>query len=282
MQPPTIHTVTAPSEGILVNAYLVETSHGVVAVDSALRVSDARALRATLDSLGKPLLAVLLTHGHPDHYNGVGTLVAGRDVPIYATEAVSKVIKEWDAAKETQWKPVFGEEWPAQRTFPNHTLKDRETLVVDGLTWTVHDVGPGESHADSYWELGGEDARYFLGDIVLHGEHAYVADGHTTAWLATLAELRDRLKDARHLHPGHGATGGVDMLRWQEKYLQDYRSEVDALRHGNDALTQTEKDQLTARMTARYPMAGLSFLIASGADAVASELAKQESQAPAR
>jgi glyoxylase-like metal-dependent hydrolase (beta-lactamase superfamily II) len=50
----------------------------VVAVDALLTETDSRSLRARLERLGKPLLAVLLTHGHPDHYNGVTKLV-GRE-----------------------------------------------------------------------------------------------------------------------------------------------------------------------------------------------------------
>ena len=68
---PIVHTVTASAQGLSVNGYLIEASEGVVAIDSALTVSDSVALRARLDALHKPLAAVLLTHGHPDHYNGV-------------------------------------------------------------------------------------------------------------------------------------------------------------------------------------------------------------------
>src|SRR5688500_6548948 len=79
---PEIHTVTSSPSGISVNAYLIEAERGVIAVDSALINSDARQLRERLAALGKPLLAVLLTHGHPDHYNGVTELIAGHgDVP---------------------------------------------------------------------------------------------------------------------------------------------------------------------------------------------------------
>jgi len=53
-------------KGIFVNAYLIETANGVVVIDSALTVSENKALKAQLDSISKPLLAVLLTHPHPD------------------------------------------------------------------------------------------------------------------------------------------------------------------------------------------------------------------------
>ena len=44
-----------------------------------------REMRAALDRLGKPLVAALLTHSHPDHYAGLGEIVAGYDVPILRT-----------------------------------------------------------------------------------------------------------------------------------------------------------------------------------------------------
>jgi Metallo-beta-lactamase superfamily len=56
---PKIHTHMSGEKGIFVNAYLVETPNGVVVIDSALTA----------------LLAVLLTHPHPDHVAGVTYLV---------------------------------------------------------------------------------------------------------------------------------------------------------------------------------------------------------------
>src|SRR4030095_13254506 len=81
---PTIHRFPAQHEGAFVTASLVETDSGVVAVDSLLTVSESRAMRQALVRLGKPLLAVLLTHSHPDHYGGLTELVAGLDVAVIA------------------------------------------------------------------------------------------------------------------------------------------------------------------------------------------------------
>ena len=107
---PQIHRFPAEAEGAFVNAYLVETRSGVIAVDGLLTVSAAREMRAALDGLGKPLHAALLTQSHPDHYAGLAELLAGSDVPIVAPQGVIDTIAADDAAKEQIIGPMFGDE----------------------------------------------------------------------------------------------------------------------------------------------------------------------------
>jgi glyoxylase-like metal-dependent hydrolase (beta-lactamase superfamily II) len=269
---PVVHRYSAGAQGILVNAYLVETRNGVIAIDSTLTVSDSKALRQQLDDIGKPLLAVLITHGHPDHYNGITELVAGTDVPIVATAGVAQVIEQYDEAKEAQWTGVFGEEWPAVRTFPNQNVANGETLTFDGVGFTVTDLGAGESHADSYWVMDGK--RAFIGDLVLYRMHAYVADGHTAEWLENLDRVEAALADVAVVYPGHGEPGGLDMIAWQRAYLEHYRTAVEELAAGQSTLTDDAKAELVQRMKTFLPTDALEFLIALGADAVAAELAE--------
>ncbi|HET7535394.1 MAG TPA: MBL fold metallo-hydrolase [Candidatus Didemnitutus sp.] len=271
-----VHVFSTGENGIFANAYLIETSAHVVAIDATLLESTSQALREKLVAIGKPLRAVLLTHGHPDHYNGVTRLVAGEKVEVIATAATDRVIREYDAAKEAQWAPVFGTEWPKQRTFPNRVFADGESLAVDGVTFSVHPVGPGESHADSYWLMtAGSQRVAFIGDIVLQGVHAYVSDGHTTAWLKNLARVRAELKPGDRIYPGHGDAGGLELFDAQRDYLLEYRRVVASLAEGKPNLTDEQKKALTAQMLSFRPTHHLEFLIALGADAVAGELVKE-------
>ncbi len=78
-----IHTYTASQAGLSVNAFLVETAKGIVAIDATLTRSDSLALKKMIHVTGKPLLAVLLTHGHPDHVAGITTIVEDPATPIF-------------------------------------------------------------------------------------------------------------------------------------------------------------------------------------------------------
>jgi glyoxylase-like metal-dependent hydrolase (beta-lactamase superfamily II) len=102
MAGPVIHTYRAAESGLYVNSYLVAAESGVVVVDTSLLVSDIEALRARLRALNKPLLAILVTHPHPDHFNGVFGLVQDKEVPVYAASSVARVIEEIAEAKREQ------------------------------------------------------------------------------------------------------------------------------------------------------------------------------------
>jgi glyoxylase-like metal-dependent hydrolase (beta-lactamase superfamily II) len=246
-----VHVHQSGEGGIFANAYLVETRNGVVAIDATLSNAESKALRAELEALHKPLLAVLLTHGHPDHYNGVTNLIAADQVPVVSTAAVAKVIRRDDAAKEAQWKPVFKDDWPARRTFPDKTVSDGETLRFDGVAFTVRALGPGESDADSIWIVtAGPDKIAFIGDVVLQGVHAFMSDGHSAQWLKNIERVRGLVRGASRLYPGHGEAGGSELFDQQREYLTTYRQNVAALAAGKPSLTETQKDQLEAQMLA--------------------------------
>jgi glyoxylase-like metal-dependent hydrolase (beta-lactamase superfamily II) len=271
---PRIEQIASPAEGIFANAYLIETAEGVVVVDATLRVSDAHALRARIAALGKPLLGVLLTHGHPDHYNGTAIVTAGGGVPVIATREVDRVIRNDDAAKEKQWKPMFGDEWPVPRAFPSRLVGDGEVVQLGGLSFRVHGVGPAESHADSYWTIDGLPIA-FVGDLVFSGTHSYISDGHTTAWLAALDRLATALPVGVTLYPGHGKPGGVELIGVERRYLEQLRATVRRMSPTGAPLDDAAKAELIAALGRLEPGLTLDFLVGLGADAVARELAAQ-------
>jgi glyoxylase-like metal-dependent hydrolase (beta-lactamase superfamily II) len=272
-----VHVFQSGEEGIFANAYLVETSAHLVAVDSTLLESTSKALYQKTVELGKPLKAILLTHGHPDHYNGVTNLVGAANVDVIATEGVDHVIREYDAAKEQQWSGVFGAEWPKKRTFPNKILGDGKSINIEDITFTVHDLGPGESHSDSYWLVEGGGRRMaFIGDVVLNRVHAFLTDGHSTQWLKNLKRLAVELQGVDMIYPGHGDAGGLEMLTWEMSYLQEYRKTVASLANGDSKLSDGQKEALTTHMDNYLQGKQLEFLVGLGADSVAAELASKK------
>jgi len=273
----TIHRHASGETGIFANAYLVESKAGVVAVDATLTNSESKSFRARLDQLNKPLLAVLITHPHPDHVAGITQLVGNREVPILALASVERLMRTFEEPKRAQWGPVYGDEWVQHWTYPNRLLQDNDSVVFDGITYRVHDLGAGgDCDANSIWVIEDDPKVAFIGDLVFDGTHSYIADGHSGDWLVNLDRAEKLLRGAM-LYPGHGAPGSLVLLQKQRDYLLAYRATVQRLAKGRSTLTDTEKEELTHHMEQYAQGAGLSFLIAHSADAVAAELANHKS-----
>jgi glyoxylase-like metal-dependent hydrolase (beta-lactamase superfamily II) len=271
---PTVHSYRSGELGLFVNSYLVEGADGVVAVDAPLLLSDGRAFRARLEALRKPLLGVLVTHPHPDHYNAIGELLAGESVPVIAHGDVAREIREQDDAKRAQWGPMFGDEWPSSATFPDRLVGDEESVEFGDLRFTAWDFGPGESRSETVWLLGdGETA--FAGDLAFNGTHAYLADGRTDAWLRAIDRAEESLADVRTLYVGHGAPTETAAFAEQRRYLLMVREVIGRAAGGRPELSEDEANRVAGLMERYLPGAPLGWLVAAGASTVAAELARE-------
>jgi glyoxylase-like metal-dependent hydrolase (beta-lactamase superfamily II) len=266
---PIIHRFPVQHEGAFVNAYLVETASGVVAVDGLLQVSAAREMRAGIDRLGKPLLAAVLTHSHPDHYAGLGEIVAGTDVQIFAPQGVIDTISADDALKNQIIGPMFGEDWPANRVFPNTPIRDGESLTFDDVKFTVIDLGPSESPHDSPWIVGDDAKTVFLGDQIYGHKHCFLGDGFYTEWLANIEKLRARFPDDAVFHIGHGGPVGPEMWDWQRGYIELF---VEAVSTADWSEPEQAKATAVSRMKEYEPSDELQFLMELSIEPVAAKL----------
>lgn len=252
-----VHRYQATGGGVPVNGYLVEGASGLVAVDATLTVSDGKALRALADRLGKPLLGVVVTHPHPDHYGGLAELVRDLEVPRFATAGVIEVARRDDAIKEEILRPMFGDEWAAQRAFPDAVVADGESVELEDISLRVMDLGPGESPHDSVWMLEGQHT-VFSADLAYNRMHCYLADGFYAEWLANIDRLLRDLPAQVTMRPGHGEACGLEALAWQRDYLETV---LDAMRAADWSTPETAKSAVLDAARAYLPARDLEFLL---------------------
>jgi glyoxylase-like metal-dependent hydrolase (beta-lactamase superfamily II) len=239
-----------------VNSYLVHGPFGLVVVDGQLTMPDADKVRRAVEAAAVPVAALVVTHPHPDHYAGAARLLEGLDAPIVATGAVDAVIRRDDSAKAAIVGPMMGDAWPDDRRFPDVIVESGATIDYGGLRFTVRDVGPAESDADSLWVLDG--TTVFAGDVAYNGMHAFLADGRATEWLAVLDGLDNALDEDVTLCVGHGEPGGKQLLRAQRDYVEAFVAAVTA---AADLDPAARHDAVTARMGELVADDRLQFLM---------------------
>ncbi|GCE14810.1 MBL fold metallo-hydrolase [Tengunoibacter tsumagoiensis] len=271
--PLTIHIHTSTPETFFVNSYLVETAAGIVVIDTQFVLSQARAVKAQLDALGRPLAAIIITHPHPDHFNGTALLLEGRsNVPVYATPLTVQGIQAIEAAKRTEWKGKYGDDYPDQTYIPTHLIPSGKTVAIGGLTWRFEDLGPGEAANETVIVVD-EVNILFCGDVMYHHVHSWLVEGRSSAWLAQLGTVLQHYKGIERIYPGHGRPTTLRALNDEVDYINTYQSLVRAELERSGSISPESKAGIKAQILQRYPATWpLASLIDYNIDGISKEL----------
>jgi glyoxylase-like metal-dependent hydrolase (beta-lactamase superfamily II) len=265
----TIHTYASKEEAFWVNSFILETENGLILVDTQFLVTPTNELHQKIEALRKPLLGVIITHPHPDHFGGTSIVLEGKNIPVYATQATLDVIKATEAGKREFWTPIYKQEYPTSTRLPDKIVKPGEKLVIDGLEIVIDDLGAGESADITVIHLP-QTGQLIVSDLVYNRAHPWLAEGRSQAWLDQLALVKKRYSDVGQVFAGHGPDGSLKMLDEQAEYITYFREQVFAERK-NGTVTDAAKARITASIKSRYAGFAMESLIAFNIDGVAKE-----------
>ena len=157
----------------------------------------------TQKNLQSEVKAVVATHFHEDCLGGLGA-VHSRQIPSYALEQTVTL-----AAKEGNILP--------QNTFP----ESMEKTIGNKLVHTIH-YGAGHT-ADNVIGYIPDDQVLFGGCLIksMNASKGYLGDAVVSQWSATVAKIKKAYPDAKIVVPGHGATGGSELLDYTISLFKD-------------------------------------------------------------
>jgi glyoxylase-like metal-dependent hydrolase (beta-lactamase superfamily II) len=273
MAAPTIHVHTSAPDAFFVNSFVIEGDRSLVLVDTQFVLSEAQAVARRIDALGKPLAAIVITHPHPDHYNGLATILARHPgTPVHATAATIAGIRETAEPKRAYWTPIVGTNYPQEFAYPDTVIADGQTITVDGITLEFADLGPAECSDNTMILLPQIDTA-IVSDIVYSRVHPWLAEGRSLRWLRAIEVARGRLAGVATLYPGHGTVGSAAILAEQASYITMVRERVAAALDAEGALTDAARTALADAILAQHPDWPLGMIIAMNLDGIAAELA---------
>ena len=123
-----------------VSATLISGERDAVLVDALLTVGQAHDLVEWIDAHGKNLTTVYITHGHGDHWFGLGAVLDRfPNARAFALPAVMEQMRVGSTPEffESFWTPRFDGKLPEELAFPepleHHTidLEGHELVVVE-------------------------------------------------------------------------------------------------------------------------------------------------------
>ena len=222
---------TPQNQGFMNNPAFLVTDSGVVVVDPGSSVQTGEmVLRQIRKVTDKPLLAVLNTHVHGDHWLGNQAMRdAVPEVPIYGHP---KMLEAVEAGAGQSWVDLMmrateGATEGTEVVAPNKPVDDGDEIAVAGLTFRIHYYGHVHTHSDLMIEVP-EKELLFLGDNANNGRIVRMDDGSFAGTVAALEQLK-KDASAKVLVPGHGRTGGWEIVDANRDYMATLYGSVETL-----------------------------------------------------
>lgn len=214
----TVSTHTAAPAGFSVNSHLIQGERDAILVDAQFTLSEAAQVVQLVQSSGKQLKYIIVTHGHPDHFFGLEVLQhAFPDARIVATDAVIADIQDYGPKAIARWKPVFKEQ--IRDSFLTPKPINSTSLFLEGNEIQLLTMDGGESaHATVLWIPSTQ--ALLTGDLTYNKVHLWLRENRPQGWLAIL----DRFEQLQPLavYPGHGAPGGPNVIAADREYIETF------------------------------------------------------------
>ena len=225
---------TPENQGMMCNITFVNTRKGLVVIDSGASVQIGEmAIRQAKKTFGKPIVAVINSHYHGDHWLGNDAMASAyKDLPMYAHPGT---IREIRGIQGNMWRSLM-EQWTNQATLgtrvvpPALPLEHGAELGFGDVTLRIHHYGKAHTPSDLCVEVV-EDKLTCVGDVAMDRRIANMDDGSYLGTFKTYDELEKNPASKIWL-PGHGEPG-PNVLKWNRELFEGiYRPCEQAVKDG--------------------------------------------------
>lgn len=210
---------TPENQGMMSNMTFIDTRKGIVVVDTGASVQIGEmAIRQIEKKLRKPVVAIINTHFHGDHWLGNHAYVDryGDRLPIYAHAHTIQAVR---GLQGNLWlsliaKATDGSSLGTRIVPPNTPLDHGAELKFGDVTLRIHHYGTVHTPGDLCVEVV-EDGVTLVGDIAMDHRIANMDDGSYLGTFRAYDALEKSTKTRIWL-PAHGQPG-ADVLRWNRE-----------------------------------------------------------------
>src|SRR5713101_1654652 len=133
--PVKIHSYLSPADGLQVNTQMIEGPNAVVIFDSQLLLPYAGEVASYVQTLGKPVDRIILSHAHTDHWGGLQVLTEHfPGIRVFALEGIADQIRAAGPARLDGLRKNYGDKAASKVTVPTETIGEG-LQRIDGVTF---------------------------------------------------------------------------------------------------------------------------------------------------
>jgi cyclase len=241
------------------NPGYVETSDGIVMIDTPQQPIDAMRWREHLEAKGS-IRHLINTEPHADHISGnayfphvevIGQIGIKQNFDKFLWLSATPA-ERYERIKQTDPDSAWLFDHPdfPLANPPDRTFEDELTLEVGGhVLQCIHMPGHTPQQTSV---LIAQDGVVFTGDNVFHRCRTWIQDGDPWQWLASLKKI-DAL-DAEIISPGHGEPCGKAYLKEQAQIIENWIGFVTGLVDKGVTAEEALARPLDVRPLDPYPM----------------------------
>ncbi len=212
---------------------LISGERDAVLVDALLTTDEGERLATWVRDTGKQLNAVVVTHGHGDHFFGAGPLLnAFPDTPLIAGDQQVVDDARADATPEhlAFWNSWFAGQFSQSPAVP--ALTDADALDLEGHAIRLRAIGRADAGVLNTIVHVPDLRAVCSGDIAYNNIHMWLRNStpeSRRAWLASLdavAALRPTTIITGHRDPDAPDDDAARVLDQSRRYLEDFDQAV--------------------------------------------------------
>jgi glyoxylase-like metal-dependent hydrolase (beta-lactamase superfamily II) len=188
--PVKIHSYLSPADGLQVNTQMIEGPNAVVIFDGQLLLPYAGEVASYVQTIGKPVDRIILSHAHTDHWGGLQVLTERfPGVRVFALDGVADQIRAGGPARLDRLRRNYGDKAAAKVTVPTETITEG-LQRIDGVTYDFKRFVDAESDLQLAALLPEQKVLMAFDLVYSPKQHAFTGGNHFDQWLIILETLK--------------------------------------------------------------------------------------------
>jgi hypothetical protein len=188
--PVKIHTYLSPADGLLVTTQMIEGPTAVVIFDAQLILPYADEVASYVETLGKPVDRIIISHAHTDHWGGLQRLTERfPGVRVFALDGVADQMRARGPARLDRLQGIYGARAPTKVTVPTEIIGEG-LQRIDGVTYDFRRFVDAESDLQLAALLHEQRVLMAFDLVFSPNQHAFTVMDHFDHWMIVLEALK--------------------------------------------------------------------------------------------